>query len=82
MALVIDGVWSIKRPSHALSLHWPVSYVLRVRVRVVKIARNDRASPHSFSVLELYWYFSGIYHFFDSFGKWYGKKKSGMVKFF
>ena len=23
-----------------------------------------------------------FYHFFDSFGKWYGKKKSGMVKFF
>ena len=26
----------------------PFHYVLRVRVRVVKIARNDRASPHSF----------------------------------
>ena len=25
---------------------------------------------------------SGIYHFFDSFGKWYGKKKVVMVKLF
>ena len=22
-----------------------------------------------------YWYFCGNYHFFDLFGKWYGKKK-------
>ena len=29
-----------------------------------------------------YRYFCGNYHIFDSFGKWYGKKKSGMVKFF
>ena len=28
----------------------------------------------------MYRYWSGIYHFFDSFGKWYGKEKSGMVK--
>ena len=34
------------------------------------------------SVLKIYWYFSGIYHFFDSFGKWYGKEKCGMVKNF
>ena len=34
------------------------------------------------AVILFYRYFCGIYHFFDSFGKWYGKTKSGMVKFF
>ena len=29
-----------------------------------------------------YRYFCGNYHFFDLFGKWYGKKKNGMVKMF
>ena len=31
------------------------------------------------SVLAIYRYFSGIYHVFDCFGKWYGIAKSGMV---
>ena len=29
------------------------------------------------SVVILYWYWSGIYHLFDSFGKWYGIGKCG-----
>ena len=33
-------------------------------------------------VVEIYWYFTGIYHIFDYFGKWYGKRKSGMVNWF
>ena len=33
-------------------------------------------------VIILYRYWSGIYHLFDSFGRWYGKEKSGMVKLF
>ena len=34
------------------------------------------------AVSGFYWYFCGNYHFFDLFGKWYGKKKSGMVFYF
>ena len=30
-------------------------------------------------MLAIYRYFSGIYHVFDCFGKWYGIAKSGMV---
>ena len=31
------------------------------------------------SVLIIYRYFTGIYHFFGSFSEWYGIRKSGMV---
>ena len=39
--------------------------------------REPVAYPIQIPVLSIYRYWSGIYHLFDSFGRWYGKGKCG-----